>query len=149
MEKFKKFTLVNELLDEASPFISSDLMIKGSSNPAFETNDADISEFIESSSYILLKAIISSYGIDEIERVTDTENLPDFDSMKILDKHNLVKVDKKSYKDIYDSTKDWQRQEAKGIEDHWFVSTPMEFGAMSELSKFPSMEDFDEILGLH
>ena len=149
LEKFKKFTLVNELLDEASPFISSDLMIKGSSNPAFETNDADISEFIESSSYILLKAIISSYGIDEIERVTDTENLPDFDSMKILDKHNLVKVDKKSYKDIYDSTKDWQRQEAKGIEDHWFVSTPMEFGAMSELSKFPSMEDFDEILGLH
>lgn len=149
LESFKKFTLVNELLDEASPFISSDLMIKGSSNPAFETNDADISEFIESSSYIILKAIISSYGIDEIERVADTENLPDFDSMKILDRHDLVKVDKKSYKDIYDSTKDWQREEAKMTEDRWFASTPIEFGAMSELSKFPSMEDFDEIHDLH
>jgi hypothetical protein len=149
LEKFKKFTLTNELLDEASPFITSDLMHKATNNPAFETNDADISEFIESTSYTLIKGIIASYGIEEFAKVTNLENFPDFDAMKILDKHKLVRVNKGIYKHIYDSTKDALQIEAK--EDphdwsHWSMS--IAYG-LSGLDQFPSMKDFDEVLDLH
>jgi hypothetical protein len=147
LEKFKKFTLTNELLDEASPFISSDLILKITQNPVFETNDADISEFIESSSYILVKAIISSFGIEEVARVTDIESFPDFKTIQILDKHKLVPANKGMYKVVYDATQEWLQDEAKL--DSNFPSMPMRFGAMSELNKFPSMADFDEVFNLH
>lgn len=146
LEKFKKFTLTNELLDEASSFITSDLMHKATNNPAFETNDADISEFIESSSYTLIKGIVASYGIEEFAKVTNLENFPDFDAMKILDKHKLVRVNKGIYKHIYDSTKDAIQQEAK--EDPLWWSIPIDYG-VSGLDQFPSMKDFDEVLDLH
>ena len=45
LEKFKAYILANDLLDEASPFITSDLIIKNKSGPAFETFNSDISEF--------------------------------------------------------------------------------------------------------
>jgi len=146
LEKFKKYILTNELLDEASPFISSDLIQKTTNNPAFETNDADISEFIEWSSVLLIKTIIASYGITEVERVTNLDRFPDFDSMKILDKHKLVPMNKKIYKHIYDSTADWLNQEAMGMYEYY--GTPIEYGSRWGIEKFPSMEDFDDILDL-
>ena len=76
LEKFNKYVLENELLDEASPFITSDLMIKNVEAPAFETFDSDISEFIKNSSYILIKGILASYGISEIRRTPSSKLFP-------------------------------------------------------------------------
>lgn len=145
LDKFKKYILANELLDEASPFITSDRLLKGT-NPAFETNNADISQFIEWSSTVLIKTIISTYGVTEIERVTDLEQFPDFDSMKVLNRHELVSANKKTHKHLYDSVRDVIQAEANDI--YGDSGTPFEYGSYWGIDKFPNITNFDELFDL-
>ena len=145
LEKFKAYILANELLDEASPFITSDLIIKNKSGPAFETFDSDISEFIKASSYILIKAIIASFGISEIQRMPNLENFPSYDSMKVLAKNKLVGITKKEYKEAYDSYSEGFELEAK---DPFYFGVPMEFGAIADFKKFPSELDLVDFFDL-
>ena len=146
LEKFKKFILANELLDDASPFITSDPVNKYKPNPVFETTEADISEFIEYSSNIIIKTIISSFGIVEPVRAAALERFPEFDAMKTLDKHALVSASKKIYKHNYESTAKWIDQEKKALSEDF----PMYFesGLHWGINKLPNMSDFDEMLDM-
>ena len=119
-------------------------MIKNVEAPAFETFDSDISEFIKNSSYILIKGILASYGISEIRRTPSLKLFPLYDDMKVLDENKLVGVNKKHYQNLFNETQEVIRLEAENS----IYTTPMEFGAIADLKKFPSEKNLEEFFNL-
>lgn len=112
LEKFKNFVLTNELLDKATPFITSDPVMHLASVPAFITNEPDITSFIDSYSRMLVKSIIFAFGIiepvhtsggDSYRSEVDMANFPPQKSIEILGRQKMLDGSKKHYKYIKDS----------------------------------------------
>ena len=112
LEKFKNFVLTNELLDKATPFITSDPVMHLASVPAFITNEPDITCFIDSYSRMLVKSIIFAFGIiepvhtsggDSYRSEVDMANFPPQESIEILGRQKMLDGSKKHYKYVKDS----------------------------------------------
>ena len=107
LEKFKNFVLTNELLDKASPFITGDHVMHLASVPAFLTNEPDLTNFIDSYSRMLIKAIIFAFGIiepvhtssvDKYISAVDMTNFPSQETIGILGQQKMLDGSKKHYK---------------------------------------------------
>jgi hypothetical protein len=114
LEKFKNFILANEMLDKASPFITSDYVMNNASVPAFLTAEPDLSNFIKTYSNALLKSIIFAYGVIEpfvysagaYSGKNTINDFPSNDLIKYFQKHDLIEPTKGIYKHTLDSAKE-------------------------------------------
>ena len=107
LKKFKNFVLTNELLDKASPFITSDHVMHLASVPAFLTNEPDLTSFIDSYSRMLIKAIIFAFGIiepvhassvDKYVSEIDIAKFPSQETIGMLGQQKMLDGSKKHYR---------------------------------------------------
>jgi len=152
LKKFKNFVLTNELLDKASPFITSDHVMHLASVPAFLTNEPDLTNFIDSYSRMLIKAIIFAFGIIEPIHISSGSkrtseigmaNFPSQESIGILGRQKMLNGTKTNYKYIKDAVLE-ELDRAKV--NHWDYSADHSSHVIkSYLNHFPTYADDKEI----
>ena len=155
LEKFKNFVLTNELLDKATPFVTSDPVMHLASVPAFISNEPDLTSFIDSYSHMLVKSIIFAFGIiepvhtsgsDSYRSEVDMANFPSQETIEILGRQKMLDGSKKHYKYIKDSVlEDIDRAKV----DHWdYGADYSNHVVKSYLNHFPTYADNKEIFDM-
>ena len=154
LQKFKNFILANEMLDKASPFITSDYVMNNATVPAFLTAEPDLSNFIETYSSILLKSIIFSYGIVQpfahsagaYKANGEINNFPSGETIKYFQKHKLVQSDKGIYEHTLKSAEEDLRD--TNIYFKQLADVQNNEAIKNTLKHFPHYSDFNQLFDM-